>query len=321
MNKSKILPYFAVAGLAAGIGFIAGSKKVNQADPSLRKTSLAEAAPENQQPPTSCSAGAFISNKGQINSAPVNNEAIESEVTESILQTSLASVPSSEIVNTLNQLTTEQLSADAGRLLIRRWAEYDPRAAATWIDQLSDVFAKHELSAVVAVLWAEQNFSESLAWVHSLPDGDTKNNAMTQLGFETARTSPIDSLHIAFEIPASNSRDDLLIHGLKQWAIEDAEGASEWVKSIPAGPLRERALADVATVISDQDGLAGANLATLNIPPGPQLERAVIGIVQRWCQNEPDATSAWVAQFSDSPLQQNALNQIALINNHRASNP
>lgn len=96
------------------------------------------------------------------------------------------------------------------------------------------------------------------------------------------RVDPVESLRLAVELPADDACDGLLLHALRQWALQKPEQSQSWVLQIAPSPLREQALAAVATDRASQDGDSAARFAVENVLPGPELDRAIIGIVQRW---------------------------------------
>jgi hypothetical protein len=221
----------------------------------------------------------------------------------------VANMGITEVTNRLGQLSPEELRGEPGRLLARRWAELDPAAAGRWATQLGDVEARGELSAAVALVWSERDLPGALDWAFSLAGGDTQTQGrvLTELGYEVARVDPADSMRLAVELPASDARDGLLLHALRQWTSLEPESSQHWALQLSPGPLREQALAAVATVMANQDGERAARFVAEWVRPGPEQDRAVIGIIQRWAQMDYDQTKAWVELFPQTPLRHTAL--------------
>ena len=86
--------------------------------------------------------------------------------------------------------------------------------------------------------------------------------------------------------------------------------------ALPPGPLRDQAMSTVATVQAKQDGQGAARFAVDNISPGPNLDRAVIGVVQLWGQNSLTDAAAWVESFPDSPIRDQAVQSLVMIGEH-----
>ena len=233
------------------------------------------------------------------------------EDSDEALARSVAGMEGDELIRRLRELPLEDLRGNLGRLLVRRWAELDPPSAGWWATQLGDVEASHELSTAVALAWSERDLKGSLDWAHALPAGDLQSRVLTELGVELARIDPMASMRLAVELPASGARDGILLHALHQWAGQDAATSQNWVLQLSLGPLREQALAAVATVMANQDGERAARFAVEQLMPGPEQDRAVIGIIQRWAQLDYDPAAAWVASFPQTPLRENAIAVLA----------
>ena len=211
-----------------------------------------------------------------------------------------------ELARLLGEFTMQDLAGNTGRLLVRRWAELNPQAAAAWVAQLGDPGVRQEMVDAVAVAWSEKDMSGALAWANGLPQDDAKNQALTDLGYELAREDPVGAMQIASRLPAGDDSDAMLLHALAQYASADPEKSRELALALPPGPLRDEALATVATVQAKQDGEAAARFVAENISPGPGLDRAVMGVLNlRGRSNLTDA-SAWVQTFPPSPLRDQA---------------
>ena len=77
----------------------------------------------------------------------------------------------------------------------------------------------------------------------------------------------------------------------------------EW----PDGDLRHRAFVDLAIAAADRDPTLAANIAATQTQAGPQQNRTVIGVVQRWAQTDRASTLAWVESFPAIDLREEAL--------------
>jgi hypothetical protein len=198
-------------------------------------------------------------------------------------------------------------------LLIRRWVELNPAAAVAWVTQLDTAAGRAELMDVAAVAWSEKDLPAALTWVESLPEDDTKHQALTDLGYEVARDNPVSAMQIATQLPDGDNANSLLLHSLAQFTSADAGQSQQLALSLPQGSLRDQALSTVATVQAKQDGVGAARFAVENISPGPNLDSAVIGVVQLWGQNTFADASAWVQSFPEIPLYNQAMQSLVMV--------
>lgn len=290
---------FTLLLLAAGLGWllVAGGKtSVSLPEAADNKTGLAEWSARLE----TASTVAMEETKGdEASEIPVD----ETEDPSETLARWVAQLGEAELIIRLQELASAELRGDPGRLLVRRWAKTDPYAASNWVAQLSDAEAREELSAAVALAWSDTHLAGALDWARALPQDRIQHRVLTDLGYEVARIDPVEALRLAVELPADDSSDGLLLHALRQWASLEPEQSQSWALQIPPSPLREHALAAVATTLASRDGSSAARFAVGNVLPGPEQDRAIIGIVQRWAQVDYNQTSDWVEQFPQIPLQ------------------
>ena len=241
--------------------------------------------------------------------APVTNAeaASPAEDDPGALAEKISLMSETEVRARLAQLAGEDLAGNTARLLLRRWVELDPTAAVGWLTQLTDAGARRELTDVLGVAWSQKDLPAALAWVESLPEDDAKRHALTDIGYEVARTDPLNAMQIAAQLPADENSDALLLHALAQYASADPGQSQQLALSLPPGQMRDRVLSTMATVQAKQDGAQAARFAVENISPGPELDRAIIGIVQIWGKGNPTEASAWVQSLPDSPVRTQAI--------------
>lgn len=210
----------------------------------------------------------------------------------------------------LKERSSSELSGDLSLRLVRRWAEGDPRAAAGWATQMQTGPARQETLDAVAIGWANQNISDAVEWVRQLASDEEQHSGLMTVAYEAARTEPIEAIKLAVELPANEVRDDLITHTASQWAASDPQAAAAWANQITDAALRERVLAQIATAWGDTDPVAAATLASRSLTAGKQQDDAIVSIVQRWVQQEPVETAAWVTEFPQGPLRDTALQEL-----------
>lgn len=226
------------------------------------------------------------------------------------------------VLNELLAASAGEPGADSCQLLLRRWAERNPVAAAAWVDQLPEGALRREAIQHVAIVWANADLAGALQWVQHLSSGEAKQSALLNIGYEAARSAPLESLQVAVELPAGRNRDELLAHAASQWAASAPAAAAEWAGRIPDAGLRGQILARIATAWAELDPTAAAGLVTTALPAGSVQDRAVTAVVQRWAQQSPEAAANWVEQFPEIPLRETVVqNLIATWGNHNPASP
>jgi len=232
---------------------------------------------------------------------------------EEELQVLADSVAVSDMPAALKYLQAKSQS-ESGRnlevLLIRKWAEDDVHAASIWVDKMPAGAARMAAINGVAIVWANKELVEAIQWVSQLPEDEERQNALKSVAYEAARTEPEESLRLAMEQPVQPDWNELIRFASMQWAAKDPEGASEWAEQITDIPLRDQILGNITTVWGDTDPRAAATKALLSISLGREQDDAVVGIIQRWVQKEPEMAAAWVEQFPESEVKRTALENV-----------
>ncbi|HUR45200.1 MAG TPA: hypothetical protein VMZ27_04910 [Candidatus Saccharimonadales bacterium] len=239
----------------------------------------------------------------------------QSAVGSEAMDRAVESVPIPESAAVLDRLTVEStpLAAEITQLLLRRWAESEPEAAAAWTASLPEGISARSGIEQVTIAWASQDLGAAAAFVRALGEGPTKRAAIIALAYEAARTEPKTALELARDLPASPERDDLLIHAFSQWAGVDAPSATEWSIKVLDPRLRQRLLATAAVGGAEQNPIASARLAAGALEAGPEQNRAAVSVVERWAQQSPEAAAAWVSQFPAGPSRDQAIQNLLRI--------
>jgi hypothetical protein len=225
-------------------------------------------------------------------------------------------VAQSEIPDTLLFLQSLPDQAEVREMrvaLIRQWAERDAPSAARWAEGLPVGGARQESLNGVALIWSNQDLTEAISWAMNLPEEGERNEVFRGVGYEAARTEPLVAMDIAVRLPASPENDALIQHAALQWAAESPEEAAQWAVGIEDEELRDRVISLVATAWGVSDPVAAGALAVSQLPPGRAQDTAVIGIVQRWAQTDPEAAANWVISFPEGDLRKTASDNILML--------
>lgn len=195
--------------------------------------------------------------------------------------------------------------------LLRRWAALSPADAAAWAAALPSDAARRMAVDQVALAWSATDPQAAWDWAAGLGSGDARDAALLSLAYELARENPALAFERSAELAEGTDRDRLIEHAVANWALTDPSAALERVRGIDDPALRNATLGRLATSWAESDPGRAATLAVDAMEAGPDQERAVASIVQRWAQRDPAAVGAWVATFPDGPVKDNALEHIA----------
>jgi hypothetical protein len=223
-----------------------------------------------------------------------------------------AQIPDADLERTLDHLwaAAEPGSArDLSMILLRRWAGLMPGVAASWLLTKPAGERRHAAGLAIATAWAGADPDAAAEWVRNWPV-DRRPAGLLAVAYEASQQSPTNALWLAAELPADESRDQLIEHAVREWASRDAETALSWAAGLGATPLRDQVLASLSLAVGDKAPEKGVTLALETLPEGRKKEDVVVGLVQRWAQTEPDKAAAWVQQFPEGRLRESAVENL-----------
>ena len=127
-----------------------------------------------------------------------------------------------------------------------QWAEFDPRGAIehalAW--QLEEVPGLFEN---LALQWASTDLPAARAWAETQPPSEFRSELVMRIGFALAHNDPeAAARYVVRETAPGPIQTEAAITVLHQWLQRDPDAAAAWANEFPAGPLRERALQEVA---------------------------------------------------------------------------
>jgi hypothetical protein len=232
----------------------------------------------------------------EIESAPAPSDAE--------LELAMENIGTADVLATLDSLasSTEPTATELRKRLVRRWAENDPAAAATWATQFPEGEIRNTLLEQIALARADADLADAVTWLTELPTGESKHVAMLATAYEAARTDPVVALELAATLPPTRIRDELLVHAVSQWAGTDFAAAADWIGNIPEITLREELFAAAATAAATEHASDAATLIAGVITADDPQARAAVAIIQRWAQTSPTAAAAWLEQFPELPM-------------------
>lgn len=231
------------------------------------------------------------------------------------LETITAGWPVDELGKTVTALFAGESSDPSSALLraelLRRWAEVDPAAAAAWASSENGGALPPGAVEQVALAWGASDSEAAWNWAFGLPPGADRDAALLSLSYELCRDDPARALARFEDLAEGRARDQFVEHAIANLALADPATALDHARALADPLARNQALAAVGTSWAESDPVAAATFVADGMDPGPAQERAVATIVQRWSQQDPDAVRAWIEEFPDGPLKDNALGHLA----------
>lgn len=210
----------------------------------------------------------------------------------------------------LVEFKPEDLKGSGAQRLFDHWASANPSEAATWAQSQGDAETRKSFLSVAAMRWTVVDLKAAATWARSLPEGSGRAEIMAAVGSEAVRSDPLEALLMGFELPASAAQANLILRAAAEWAATDRDNAVEWAKRIEDKGLRQQVTAQIVVASAEADPLSAATMALQQMTPGEEQDRAVVSIVQRWVQTDPELASTWVRGFPDGALGRDAVDNL-----------
>jgi hypothetical protein len=227
---------------------------------------------------------------------------------------SLASISDSDIPSVLESAVASNQMPAAMALLVRRWADNNPMAAAFWVaTRLYNQDSRDEALGQLAIAWANRDLSGAVNWLAFMANDKNHDRLAINVAYEAARSDPVTALRIATALPQSQERDDLIAFAVQQWSDTDDDAVEQWIAAVQDPALRQRLEADAAITLAAHDAATAATRLAEKLDSGAEQDRSAVAVVQRWAQQAPQAAGAWVLQFPDSTARAAALQNLITI--------
>ena len=109
--------------------------------------------------------------------------------------------------------------------LVRIWGRDDPEAAGNWTAALPDGNMKNNAISNLASTWASEDFDATGKWIDTLPDGKARDSGVSSMVSATTRRDPATSFAWATTIGDNARRVSMLEAVVGQWKESDPDKA------------------------------------------------------------------------------------------------
>ena len=95
-------------------------------------------------------------------------------------------------------------------------------------------------------VWATKDPAAALTWARSRAPAEAHDRALARVAFVLAQNDPAYAASTLTELNPGPVQIEATMSVLHQWATRDLAGATQWARGFPAGPLADRAQAELA---------------------------------------------------------------------------
>ncbi len=228
-------------------------------------------------------------------------------------------------------------------VLVARWAEIDPAAAAQFALTIPESVSRSMTMRATLGVWIATSPEAAMAWASSLPPGQQRSRTITDVLSALAQRDPVSALHLLERLPKDRARDNSSFNILSEWAKSNPRAAADyWMETIPStGPDVNGTLAQIAglwarsnpqealtwarllpesaaknnTLGSIIGGMAGKDpqqaVSQLAQLPAASQASAAGEVARQWAQNNATAAATWAGRLPEGEARANAFRSIA----------
>lgn len=185
------------------------------------------------------------------------------------------------------------------------WAQNDPAAASVKAASLTDPAQREAAMRTVAAGWAGRDENAALAWADGLT-GKDRSAALGALVQNLQTANPAQAQQVfqrftaALDPEAAGSAENKSVaRALASTLTENnPQQAITWVQGLPAGGLRDEALAGIAAKWAGYDPMATSQWIGA-LPAGEGRDLAAGQLVTAIAQDDPDSAWIWATSITD----------------------
>ena len=172
------------------------------------------------------------------------------------------------------------------------------RARNETIDELVESVAPSDIAQVLLV-------------VEKLTPDEFRSLFREKLLERWAETEEEPAMAYAEKVSGVQHRQQAIISVLGSWATHDVAKAAEWVKKLPAGLLRDEAVATLVPVLTESNPEQALLLAQDSIKPGSEMGGLAGTIFQALTAADPQATAARALKLASGAFRTEAISAVA----------
>ncbi len=185
--------------------------------------------------------------------------------------------------------------------MVHGLANTNPEIASAFVLELAasgDKDAGRLLAVVASKVIQSRGVVAAAAWAENLPEGETRNSAMSQVAHDYARSDPAQAAAWASQLIGTDDGRRVVSAISREWANRDGAAAVGWLQSLDDGPGMSKAYYSAFEGWAAKDPLA-ASTYLVDMAQSPARDQAINGLVSRHRWEDPLAAIAWAGQITD----------------------
>ncbi len=182
--------------------------------------------------------------------------------------------------------------------LAETWAKQDPQSASQWVSQLPEGRLRQEAAGGLERSWAPEDPEAAACFVlNSLSPGEGRLSLLKDVAqtWSHLQWPNPAATALASQLPAGRDRDAFVAGMSQGLAPLDPEQAAQFAASIAPGDLQSEAFRMVSTFwVLHYGNAPDAGAWSASLPAGPIRAAAMAQIANDWATLDPVASGAWL---------------------------
>ena len=212
----------------------------------------------------------------------------------------IQSVPPEDIPNVISEIQKHSGNGkdQALTLIVGRWVDIDPQGAKAAISTIQDSQVRFQLTHAVFSALAAQDSSDALRQAQELPNQQMRDEAILDVVKQVAQQDPAQALALF-----QNAR---FYYGgaigaiFNKWADKDLDQATQAALRLPNAQDRTGAIVSMVVRLVQKDPQLAMSWLE-QIPPGDAQNQARENLVARVAINDPQAAADYVHSLQQVP--------------------
>jgi hypothetical protein len=145
-------------------------------------------------------------------------------------------------------LLPDAVQPNATEELARAWAQQAPEETVAWVASLPAGESRNGAAAGLASEWVRKDSQAANEWVSLMSQGPERDRAVAGMVPAVAEQSPHDAWHLALSISDDTQRKEAATRAAKAMASRDPGAARQWIE---AGPFTAEVKAELQTALNN----------------------------------------------------------------------
>jgi hypothetical protein len=199
------------------------------------------------------------------------------------------------------------------RLLMKKWATFDPESALSYANELASTESRLAITEVMTA-WSENDPDGAIAWFQENLDEEEANRKGYLPGVISgvASRDPARANELLKSIKDRNARWQASSLLVQRYIDQSPEEAMKWAGALPTDDpnFRNGILGQVASAVAKRGNLQSCARWAESLEAGESRNRVVSSLITQWSTLNPAEAAKWAGSLEDAPTRIHGMTQV-----------